>query len=229
MSQRRFEQLFAQQSGKIPIYRDPDPLTRRLYIFEDWSFFRIRGTADQCLEHIPAARDSSLPLKIEIYAPIFLQLLRLHGQFPEIAEKVVSCDNKDLLIILLNPTGLTYLGMEKPIKQLRSATFTAVVERARVQNLSRNLDEARQRADYLDEELPAWRELMSDGYPVVECIYWPYFEFSYGSGDLARARVQLMTARQYIIDCIRKQYPHKLAEFLDIIRTPMEISKLACI
>ena len=166
------------------------------------------------------------PILINIPAPIFLEMLHFHGLIPEIGRKVMSCATNDLLVILLNPTETPFAEMRKPSVQLCSATFAATVELLRQNLRPLNLVYAQTQVSYLGEELPAWQGFAQDGYTVVECLKWPFYEFSYGKDDLAHARAQLVRARQFLINSIRKQAKDRLKEFIGIIRTPEQISKI---
>jgi hypothetical protein len=139
--------------------------------------------------------------------------------------KVLSCDKEDLLIILLNPTSFPFKEMKSgPSMLFRLAAFTAVVERYRVQGKQVDLTDALRRVEFIDEELLAWQKLIEYGFTVVECLNWPYFEFTYA--DLADVGARFIKVRRFLLHCVNTQAPGKLVELESLILTPEEIVEL---
>lgn len=223
-SPQEFQKLLSAHDGYKPLsVADGD--TSNLRIFENWSFFKIRDKDDQCLEHTPGARNPAVPLMVEIYAPVFFDILRAQATIPEMKNKVLSCDKEDLLIILLNPTSFPFKEMKSgPSMLFRLAAFTAVVERYRVQGKQVDLTDALRRVEFIDEELLAWQKLIEYGFTVVECLNWPYFEFTYA--DLADVGARFIKVRRFLLHCVNTQAPGKLVELESLILTPEEIVEL---
>ena len=116
--------------------------------------------------------------------------------------------------------------MSGPSMLFRLSAFTAVVERCRVQGKQVDLNDALRRAEFLDEELLAWQKFIGYGFTIVECLNWPYFEFTYA--DLAALDARFLKVRNFLLHCINRQAPDKLAELESLISTPEEIVELAC-
>jgi len=167
-----YERLEADHYEK-PLYESPSSSPNKLRVYDDWSFFEVRG-AKQCLEHTLAAKDKFVPLRIEIYAPVFLEILKNSDSLTQ----AFALDRESLLILLLNPTSRLFRDMEKPSEELRLATLLATAERDRVLGKSVDLADSLRRVEHLNDELGAWRELrVSFPDNTVECCKWPHFEF----------------------------------------------------
>jgi len=184
-----------------PAQEDENPtdgeVIRRVYeehglcVCTGWSFFKVRD-ANQCLCHKDFDPESSM--RIEVFAPVLLNMIRERERLT--AAFRLNLDN--LLVILLNPTSLSFANMQEPSHELRLATALAVTERCRVNGGVADLADALRRVEHLNTELAAWREFISNGVvPTVECLEWQHFEFRYHANEAAerdRARTSLFRA-----------------------------------
>ena len=156
-----------------------------------WSFFKVRN-ADQCLCHKDFDPKSSM--RIEVFAPVLLTMVRER----ERVAPAFQLNPDNLLVILLNPTSLSFAKMDEPSNELCLATALAVTERCRVNGEVPDLADALRRVEHLRTELAAWRGFLDDpNIPTLECLEWQHFEFRYHSNEAAereRARNSLFQA-----------------------------------
>jgi hypothetical protein len=227
ISEDKYEKLLGDPSKGQLLYESPPDNPNQLRIYENWSFFLVR-IAKQCLEHTKAAKDANVPLRIEVFAPVLLEMLRAS---PLLKDAFVL-NPSNLLILLLNPTSVSVRAMQEPPEELKQATLVSVTERYRVQGKAIDLADGLRRVDYLVEELEAWKgfaEFLPGN--TLECLRWPHFEFCYGPpGNTAQARAELLKARKALLDAIGRQWPlhaHDLSTRLGhIMRTETEIQAL---
>lgn len=191
--------LEAGHRSKKLLYESPASSTNKLRVYRTWSFFEVRGSR-QCLEHTPEAKDAAMPLRVEIFAPVLLEIL----QNLDAVRDAFAVSHENLLVLLLNPTSRPFREMSAPSEELRLATFSAATERDRVAGKAVDLADALRRVEHLQDEVAAWREL-SALFPLntVECMMWPHFEFRYtqpghgpwhAASELGRARASMMKA-----------------------------------
>jgi hypothetical protein len=215
-----YERLERQHSGTQPIYASPQGSSNRLRVYEHWSFFEVRRER-QCLDH-KEAKNESASLRIEIFAPVFLEMLKNLGSLGSAFTLTVE----NLLILLLNPTSKSFRDMPEPSQELRLATLFAVTERDRLMGKSVDLADSLRRVEYLTEELIAWRE-MSALFPknTVECQKWPHFEFLYTSPAQGQwhGRVELAKAKTTVLDAVEKQAPEFAPRLLEIMCSEDEL------
>jgi hypothetical protein len=197
----------------------------QLRIYETWSFFKVRDT-DQCLEH-KIAKEANKSLRIEIYAPILVEMLQVVGT--EAAKRHFPLDRNKLLIILLNPTSCSFGDMQEPSQELCLATLFAITERSRIQGKDINLADGLRRVEHLKDELDAWKKLLQ-GFPdkTVECKRWPHFEFRYSTPhvNLSNAQIELIGARATLLKAIKEQACNMSSRVKNIMCTPEVIAKL---
>jgi hypothetical protein len=184
-------------------------------VYEDWSFFEVRG-AKQCLEHTAAAKNKSVPLRVEIFAPVLLEMLKN----VDALGNAFALGTENLLLLLLNPTSRSFFDMKEPSEELRLATLFATTERYRVMGKNVDLADSLRRVEHLNGELAAWRELCHL-FPknTVECRGWSHFEFRYTSlaEEPHYAQTELGRARQSLLQAVKKQSPdlvNRLAELM---------------
>jgi hypothetical protein len=181
MSPPDFQRLLSELAGKKPLYEG----NAGFKAYEHWSVLNVRGK-DQILNHSIEAKSDDTLLRVEIFAPVLVEILRnrdkLTGAF--------SLDPSRTLVILLNPTGTSFRDMGEPSPELRLSTAFAVAERYRAGGKAVDLADVIQRIEHLRDELSAWREMFATGAVVVECTKWEHFEYRYkATGDyLAEAR-----------------------------------------
>lgn len=218
MNPSEFQQLKQVYASAKPIY-DGSAKNNNLRVYADWSFFTVR-TKDQCLEHTPRAKNAAIPLRIEIYAPVLLELLE---DLPTNAAPF-SLNPENLLIVLLNPTDTSFGNMETPSDELKLATVLAVSERYRAMRKIVDIADCLERARHLTEELKAWRGLLkNNALTVVECMNWPHFEYRYRVGD---PNAELLAARTLLVDSVKKRDGSLASRLEALIRAPDEIRKL---
>jgi hypothetical protein len=220
-----------QQHGDVkPLYQsqgNPGELT----VWHDWSRFLVRGK-EQWLEHTLDAKNAEKALRIEIFGPVFVEMLsnlkRLGSAF--------ALSRDDLMIILLNPTSDSFAKMNEPSPALQLAVSVATGERSRVQTGAVDLGDSILRIGHLSGEhgeLAAWKALLSlklDGKAVnvVECKSWPHFEFRYlaPSQGINDQRVELLRARETLLKAVHEQCPSHEDRLVRIVRTAAEILDL---
>jgi hypothetical protein len=167
-------------------------------VYDKWSVFKVRGK-DQCLEHTPEAKAEHSILRVEIFAPVLVEMLRTWQSL----SSAFCLDPARTLIILLNPTSKSFKTMSQPPQELCLSTAIAVSERYRAGGKPVDLADVIQRTEHLSDELAAWRDLFTVGAPVVECLNWAYFEYRYQvSGDTLKVALQ---AREAVWKAIDKQ------------------------
>jgi hypothetical protein len=210
-----YERLEASHRSLQPLYESPSGNPNRLRVYEGWSFFEVRE-AKQCLEHTAAAKNKSVPLRVEIFAPVLLEMLKNADSL----DRAFALDTENLLLLLLNPTSRSFRDMQEPSEELRLATLFATTERDRVIGKSADLADSLRRVEHLNDELAAWRELCRL-FPknAVECCRWPHFEFRYTSPvqEPQYAQTELGKARQSVLDAVKRQSPdliNRLAEIM---------------
>ncbi|MGH8527859.1 MAG: hypothetical protein ACREXY_27670, partial [Gammaproteobacteria bacterium] len=185
--------------SEAPLYEGPTGNPNKLRIYRSWSFFEVRG-GHQCLEHTPAAKDPAVSLRVEIFAPVLLEILQNLANLRE----AFALTQENLLLLLLNPTSRQFRDMSIPSEELRLATLVAVTERDRVTGKAVDLADALRRVEHLAAEVSAWSELCTRfPHNTVECLAWPHFEFRYtqlaqgpwhASAELDRARSTVLKA-----------------------------------
>ena len=190
MSPEEFERLRSTLESKKLLYEGDGGLK----VYEDWSLLKVRGK-DQCLSHTPEAKSDRSLLRVEIFAPVLVQMLKNRDK----RAGVFSLDPARTLVILLNPTRTSFQGTDEPSQELRLSTAFAVAERYRAAGKPVDLADVIQRTEHLQDELSAWREMFTTGAVVVECMNWEHFEYRYtASGDTRmesrRARTALWQA-----------------------------------
>jgi hypothetical protein len=209
------------------LYESPLGSPNRLRVYQNCSFFLVR-LAKQCLQHTKAAKDASVPLRIEVFAPAFLEMLKAG----RVLKDAFVLNPLNLMILLLNPTSVSVREMQERSVEIKQATLFAVTERYRVQGKAVDLADGLRRVEYLAEELDAWKgfaEFLPGN--TLECLRWPHFEFCYGPPDnTAQARAELLKARKSLFDAIGRQWPlhaHDLGNRLSqILLTEAEIQAL---
>jgi hypothetical protein len=169
-----------------------------LEVYDDCSIFQVRGK-DQYLEHTKEAKSWDTILRIEIFAPVLVEMLKNWDKL----RSIFCLDPARTLIILLNPTSKSFKTMSQPSQELCLSTALAVSERYRASGKAVDLADIIQRTEHLSGELAAWRELFAAGANVVECLNWPYFEYRYkASGETLKVASQ---AREALWKAIKKQ------------------------
>jgi len=116
---QRRERLHAQDT---PLYEG----ARRLRVYRERSLVEVRGTA-QCLEHTPSIGDPSRAVLIELFAPVFVELLRNRERI----SPVVRLDPNDLLVLLLNPTSVSCAEIRDVPEALSAVIRCGILERSR--------------------------------------------------------------------------------------------------
>jgi len=219
-SPAEYDDLERRYVGAQLLYAGEPDSSSKLRVYEDWSFFEVRG-ARQCLEHA-AAKVVSVPLRIEVFAPVFLEMLKNQGSL----KSAFALSTENLLILLLNPTSTPFRDMHEPSQELRLATLFAVTERDRLMGKGVDLADGLRRVDYLAEELAAWREIL-ELFPMntVECRNWPHFEFRYTSPAQGpwHGQVELGQARKRVLGAVRTQTPEFATRLLEILRAEDEL------
>jgi hypothetical protein len=170
---------------------------RRIYeksglcICTGWSFFKVRG-ADQCLNHAEYRPDRAM--RIEIFAPVLIEMIRHRRELVDAFDLRLE----NFLVIILNPTSLSFADSPRPSIPLQLATAMAVVERDRVHGKAPDLGDSMRRVDHLHDELKAWRAFIKNrNIATLECLRWHHFEFRYHAneaGELPRAKNSLLDA-----------------------------------
>lgn len=227
ISDDEYEKLLGDSSKGQLLYESHPGSPNQLRVYENWSFFLVRR-AKQCLEHTKAAKDANVPLRIEVFAPVLLEML----QSGPLLKNAFVLNPSDLLILLLNPTSISVGAMHEPSVELKQATLVSITERYRVQGKTIDEADGLRRVDYLVEELEAWKGF-AEFFPTntLECLRWPHFEFCYGTpGNTAQARDELLKARKTLLDAIaslQSLHVQDLSTRLGhIMRTETEIQAL---
>ncbi len=193
-SKTEFAALQEAHKELVPLHPGPNSLK----VYEDWTFFQIRGKDWQCLEHTADAKNPDKSLRIEIFAPVLLDLCKNHEKI----NKAFVLDPAHLVFIILNPTLDRFADMTEPSTALRQATLFAATERDRAQGKTPDLADGLKRTHHLSTELTAWRGLLTEYQAsAVECLGWPHFEFRYhDAAGVSHARNELIRARATILD-----------------------------
>lgn len=191
-SPAEYDALLAARRARPLVYGGGPP--NELRVYDDWSFFSVRDT-QQCLEHTAAARDPSVPLRIEIFAPVLAEMLEHED---ELDGRAFALDRDDLIVLLLNPTARSIHDLDEPSDELRLATLFAIRERAAVSDGDFNLADGLRRVEHLDAEFEAWKRIAKFVPNVVECLRWEHFEYRYfrpdGGAELSRAQASILAA-----------------------------------
>ena len=224
-TQEELDALLADQKARYgePLYRSHPHNGNAIIVYPDWSFFRVRGT-NQCLEHIAEARKPGAGLRVEIFAPVLVELIENQERFRE----AFTLDIPNMLFVLLNPTPESFREMSSPSLALSLAALTAITERSRLYAAGVDLAESLRRVEHLKQELKAWRQLMGIIPNTVECLSWPHFEFRYSvpTASLANAPAELARAGETILKAVAEQAPHLRDPLRQLMRTPEEIADL---
>lgn len=203
------------------LYESQGDNPNKLRVYDDWSFFEVRR-ANQCLEHTVAAKDKSIPLRVEIFAPVLIEILKNS----EALRSAFVLDKENVLILLLNPTSCSFRDMQEPSEELRLATIFATTERARVAGKSVDLADSLRRVEHLNGELAAWREFcLLFPQNTIECCKWSHFEFRYTSPSEGawHAQTELVGARKSILNAVAKQSPDFTSRLAEIMHTEDEL------
>ena len=219
-----YTKLVNKLKGQKPLYASPQDSENNLHVYKDCSFFKVRGK-DQYLEHIKAAKDENRSLRVEIFAPILVEMLENRKKI----KKAFALDPDNLLIILLNPISQSFKEMKTPSSEFCLATLFAITERDRIQGKGIDLADGLRRVEYLQNELKAWKKLCEiASQNTVECKNWSHFEFRYSIPDasLSNAKNELIKALYSLLTNTEKQVPHLLDRVMSVVRTPSEIVDL---
>jgi hypothetical protein len=203
------------------LYEGSGTSDNALRVFTDWSFFKVRGDP-QCLEHTAAAKDPAISIRVEIFAPVLVEMIENSAKISAAFHLALE----DLVIIMLNPDSVSFAKMTTPSVPLCLATHTAVSERNRVQGKPTDLPDMLKRIDYLTGELEAWVKLKNlVRKNTIECLRWPHFEYRYSSpcSCLANAQAELIRARATLVKAIHNQASHLEVQLLPLIRSETEI------
>ena len=225
-TQEEHDELLEGQRGKYgePLYRSHPHSENDLIVYPEWSFFKVRGTR-QCLLHIEEARDPDAPLRVEIFAPVLVEMIENQEKF----KKAFALNVPNMLFVLLNPTSESFWAAHGPSLELSLATFTAITERSRLLPAGVDLAETLRRVEHLKQEVKAWKQLLGIIPTSVECMNWPHFEFRYSvpNAALANAKAELARAGETLLRAVAERAPY-LCDFVKgLMRTPEEIEGLA--
>ena len=225
-TQQEFDELLESQKSKYgdPLYRSHPHSENPLIVYPEWSFFKVRGT-NQCLPHIEAARKPGSALRVEIFAPVLVEMIENQEKFRE----AFTLDIPNMLFVLLNPTSESFKDMHSPSLALSLATLSAITERSRLYAAGVDLAESLRRVEHLKQELKAWKQLLGIIPNTVECLHWPHFEFRYSVPipNLGNAQAELTKARCTLLQAIARQASHLHDPVEQLMRTPDEIAELA--
>ena len=223
-----YEELLRNCQAKQSLHYDGGSSSRnQLLVYEQWSFFKVRGDR-QCLEHTPAAKDRSTALRVEIFGPVLVEMIENRAQI----KVAFPLDPDDLVIVILNPDSTRISRMTTPSLSLALATHTAVAERSRAQGKSTDLPDILKRVDCLASELKAWKDLQNlVPRNTVECCRWRYFEYRYSTpcACLSNAQAELIKARDTLVEAVETQAKHLLPAISPLLRSHAEILKLTSI
>ena len=213
-----FAQIERDHADQTALYEG----ARNLRVYRDCSLFKVRDS-DQCLDHTPAARDSNQPLLMEIFSPIFLELVTNRDRISE----AMSLDLRQLLIIILNPEGSSCGSGSDAPPELLMAVQSAITERSRLLGKGIDLADIVRRVGSVREEYQTWQKLMALAPDrVVECVNWPHFEFRYMERGRMGAVAELVEARETLWATAEAQCPGALAGLDELMRRSDEISTL---
>jgi len=197
-----------------PIYKTED-----LSVYRDWAIFRIRQKDWQALPLEGAFKDAYSDVRVEVFAPVLVDLLIHHAQLRD----AFSLEPENVLVILLNPTGTSYRDMTAPTEELRTATRQSIRDRLQVQwtnsgkegevqiSKEQELDISNRVGRHLDEELVAWRQFW-DICTVAECKAWSHFEAQCILDSSGRERLAM---KRDLLQAVGEQAP----AFLDAVRS----------
>ena len=218
LTPEEFARIERGHATETPLYAGE----RGLRVYPERSLFQVRGT-DQCLEHTSAAGDPGASLLIELFAPIFVDLLRHRHRLGS----AISLDPDQLLVLLLNPVPQSCTTMAQTPVELSLAVHTAIVERSRLLGQGIDLKDIVRRVSSVHEEAASWRELL-ELVPerTVECRAWPHFEYRYMEPEGDGAAGELSKARQTLLAAVADQAPQALSPFEAVLRTPSEIAEM---
>jgi hypothetical protein len=209
-----------------PHYDGGSSSQNHLLVYDQWSFFKVRNDR-QCLELTPAAKDASQSLRVEIFAPVLVEMIENRTQIAS----AFPLDLDDLAVVILNPDSTPISEMASPSLPLTLATHTAVAERSRAQGKPTDLPDILKRVDYLAGELKAWQDLQRIVPDTVECRRWKHFEYRYSTprACLANAQAELIRARDTLVKAVEEQATHLVAAITPFLRSDAEILKLTTI
>ncbi len=209
-----------------PLYQSTALSKNQLFIYQDWSVFRVRGT-DQWLQHTKAAKNPDVSLRTEIFAPILVEMLENQRTFGNQWNDngAFAFDKKDFLIVLLNPTSQPYGTMDGPSDELRECTRSAISQRMQIQSGAIDATDVERRVSQLDDELIAWRRLFQiPNVRLVECVNWPHFEHKYLDPSKSNSdKKELNAARHTLLLAIQAQMPQLSDQVERFMFTPDEI------
>lgn len=212
-SPEEYAVLETKYQNEKPLYESPPSSPNHLRVYKDWSFFKVRG-AKQCLPHTEAARDPEAALRIEIFGPVLLEMIKAG----DVLRPAIALNLSNLFIILLNPTSVSFARMESPSPELRLATALAIMERKRSSGDMPNLADALRRAEHLDGELYAWREFISSfSGNTLECMRWAHFEYCYSNGEAQ----EQTKAKSSLFKAIEMQWPIHASSLIKRLETIM--------
>ena len=222
-TKEEYDKLIKEHKNKSPLFKSSALSENDIKIYEDWSFFKVRNKP-QCLEHTKLSKDRSVSLRIEIFAPVLLEIIQNLSKI----KKAFYMDLKNLFFIFLNPTSIPFTKMNAPITELKLSTHSAIFERYRTQGKVVDLSDILKRIQFLDEELIAWQKIMRMSQKYIECMEWPHFEYRYSANNLtiSDSKIELIQARYTIIKHIQNQLPDLLDSINKIMLTPDEIVQL---
>ncbi|MGA7720536.1 MAG: hypothetical protein WCA84_05090 [Ignavibacteriaceae bacterium] len=219
MSEKEYDNLIKEHQELKPLFKSSKENDIRVY--KDWSFFKVRNE-QQCLKHTEISKDPSKSIRVEIFAPVLLEMI----------ENISSLGNafslNNLFFIFLNPTSESFVKMRKPSTELKLATHTAIVERYRAQGKIIDLADVSKRIKYLDDELKAWQEIIRIPSRYIECMKWSHFEYRYSANNLSisDSKEELIQARDTIINNIKTNNLDLLDCIESIMLSPDKIVKL---
>ncbi|MBP7049980.1 MAG: hypothetical protein KBE65_03100 [Phycisphaerae bacterium] len=219
-----YETLLEERRNKKRVYTSCPTCSNDLKVFNDWSFFKVRGDP-QCLQHTAAAKERETSLRVEIFAPVLVEMIENRSKIT----RAFHLAPEDLVIIMLNPDSVSFEQMMEPSIPLCLATHTAVSERNRVQGKPADLSDMLKRIDYLTGELEAWGKLKKlVRKNTIECLRWTHFEYRYSTPCtcLANAQTELIRARTTLLRAIHEQTPHLEDKLVSLIRSETEILAL---
>ena len=187
MSPEKSLELENKYKNEKPLNKNWKRSPNKLRVFKDWSSFEVRGKK-QWLEHTKEAKDGTVSLRVEVYAPVLVELLNNLSDLKE----AFTLDLDNFLIFILNPTSCSFKNMKEPSEELKIATRFAITMRSYLQDKDVDPEDVRSRVKNLNSELQAWKQLINNPQvKTLECKKWPHFEFvCLISEDNARATLR---------------------------------------
>jgi|GEM_PF-1755348 hypothetical protein len=226
MQPKKFETLKRglESRAEGPVYKSGD-----LAVYSDWAVFRIRGKDWQALPLDGALKDTQSRIRVEIFAPTLLKLLRQQNKLRDI----LPLQAAETLIILLNPTQTSYRLMNGPTRELREATFRLIYERMLATNTrivpEQIQDIQRRSGQYLAEELGAWKKLAALG-NCVEYLGWRHSEaecildnLTAESFGIRRSGIRSLRIKRDILHGVAEKAPQYWSRIRDAFKTKEEI------